>query len=88
MAGSFSHMTKDDGTPFNDTFGVPRMLEDEGDCAEALEECYGMIWYLATLMAHLRAEAPDSPERQIIMAIIHEAVMHNREGAERGRSGS
>lgn len=42
MAGSYSHITNDDGT-----FRGADLLDHLGDAYEALEECYGMIWYLA-----------------------------------------
>lgn len=42
MAGSYSHCVDDDGK-FN---GVER-LDHLGDAYEALEEMYGMIWWLA-----------------------------------------
>jgi hypothetical protein len=48
MAGSYSHVTTDKGKLRNPQ-GVCGMLETRsGDVYEAVEEMYGMIWYLAT----------------------------------------
>ena len=53
MAGSYNHVTKDDGS-LRQPARVLGMLEANGcgDVYEAIEEMYGMIWYLAdNLMA-------------------------------------
>jgi hypothetical protein len=42
MAGSYRHTINDDGT-----FRGVDLLDHLGDAFEALEEMYGMIWYLA-----------------------------------------
>ena len=42
MAGSYGHVTDDDGA-----FIGADLLENGGDVFEAVEEMYGMIWYLA-----------------------------------------
>lgn len=52
MAGSWNHMTTDDGRlRNNETFNG--MLENGGDCYEAAEECFGMVHYLADAMARI-----------------------------------
>jgi hypothetical protein len=46
MAGSYAHTVDDDGKllgPLN----MRGMLENSGDVYEAIEELYGMIWFLA-----------------------------------------
>lgn len=43
MAGSYQHITDHDTGAFIGT----ELLDNLGDAYEALEECYGMIWYLA-----------------------------------------
>lgn len=42
MAGSYNHITNDEGQ-----FIGASLLENLGDAYEAIEECYGMIWWLA-----------------------------------------
>lgn len=58
MAGSYNHVVEDDGSlASNET--VAGMLENGGDVFEAVEQMYGMIWYLAErLNANLPAGAP------------------------------
>src|SRR3954467_1201157 len=46
MAGSYNHVVTDDGNLGSNQFVVD-MLENGGDVFEAVEEMYGMIWYLA-----------------------------------------
>lgn len=46
MAGSWKHVVEDDGT-FISSENFPNMIENLGDAYEALEECYGMIVWLA-----------------------------------------
>lgn len=45
MAGSYNHCVNKDGT-----LDLPRLsrIENLGDAKEAIEEMYGMIWFLAT----------------------------------------
>jgi len=46
MAGSYSHIVTDTGNLIsNEAF--PNMIENLGDAYEAIEEMYGMIWWLA-----------------------------------------
>lgn len=42
MAGSYKHVVNDDGT-----FRGVDLLDHMGDAYEAVEEMYGMIWFLA-----------------------------------------
>ncbi len=46
MAGSYNHVTNDEGQLLNNEDFV-QMIENLGDAYEAVEEMYGMIWYLA-----------------------------------------
>lgn len=56
MAGSYDHATTKSGKlRSNET--IFDMLENGGDVYEALEEMYGMIWYLAEGQAHNVEEA-------------------------------
>jgi hypothetical protein len=46
MAGSYNHVITDQGNLVsNETF--VKMIENLGDAYEAVEEMYGMIWWLA-----------------------------------------
>lgn len=45
MTGSWKHFTNGQGR-----FIGSSMLENGGDVVEALEEAYGMVWYLASLV--------------------------------------
>jgi hypothetical protein len=64
MAGSYKHVVNADGT-----FHGVSLLDHLGDAYEALEEMYGMVWYLADSLAgryageqHRPAEAADLVE--------------------------
>lgn len=46
MAGSYLHCVDDDGRLLP-PFELSDMLENGGDVWEAVEELYGMIWYLS-----------------------------------------
>jgi len=45
MAGSYKHVTTNSGHLRSDTFAD--MIENLGDAFEAVEELYGMVWWLA-----------------------------------------
>lgn len=49
MAGSYNHCVNEDGT-----FDLPDLsrIENLGDAKEAIEEMYGMIWFLAVGYPH------------------------------------
>lgn len=78
MAGSWGHMTNDDGTPYDRGYGYGSMLENGGDITEALEECYGMIWWLAEALAY-RDEDPAT--RQALGRVPRERVLPHIERA-------
>lgn len=46
MAGSYKHCIDDNGKLLNPT-DLNNMIENGGDVYEAVEELYGMLWYLA-----------------------------------------
>lgn len=46
MAGSYHHITDEDGA-LKDQVGIIESLENHGDVIECIEQMYGMIWYLA-----------------------------------------
>lgn len=86
MAGSWGHMTNDDGTPYDDRYGEGSMLENGGDVIEALEQCYGMVWWLAREVAMCRARSwPVPVGREVIMDEIERAVERSRDGAVIGK---
>lgn len=71
MAGSWNHMTNDDGT-------VHASLENKGDCTEALAQCYGMIWQMAHWLA------PVEGTREDLLTVIEKARKTWKAGYERG----
>ena len=63
MAGSYLHVIELDGSLSSNEM-VNRMLENGGDVYEAVEQMYGMIWYLAAM----RIDNSLSPEEAIAHA--------------------
>lgn len=47
MAGSYNHIVTEQGNLGSNEY-VVNMLENGGDVFEAVEEMYGMIWFLAS----------------------------------------
>jgi hypothetical protein len=82
MAGSWQHMTTRAGR-LRDNESFCRMIENLGDAYEAAEECYGMIWWLATQLAEDRA--PGLATREQAQAVITEAEQHYKDGLRLGR---
>lgn len=85
MAGSWNHMTTDGGKLRNPlTFNG--MIENGGDAYEAAEECYGMIWYLAGMMATDLdwTTLTGPPSREQVLAVIAEAQQHHKDGLRLG----
>jgi hypothetical protein len=66
VAGSFNHVVTSNGSLASNKV-VVSMLENGGDVFQAVEEMYGMIWYMA-----LGATDP--------AALIEEARQHYKEG--------
>lgn len=55
MAGSYNHCVDDQGR-LRSPMQLNDMLENGGDVYEAVEEMYGMIWWLADRLAAAPAE--------------------------------
>ena len=75
MAGSWRHMTGRTGRFLNNE-NFCGMIENLGDAYEAAEECYGMVQYLADVLAELTGVS-----RQDIIA---EAEGHYKDGLRIG----
>ena len=73
MAGGYWHITDQQGR-----FCGLGTVENMGDAYEALEECYGMIQWLAGVAAGLD---PAGPPRQ---RLIEEAMANRKTGLEIG----
>lgn len=57
MAGSYNHVTTRTGN-LRDNDSFVQMIENLGDAYEAVEEMYGMIWWLASRAVSYPEEAP------------------------------
>lgn len=80
MAGSWLHMTSRSGRLLgNERFC--QMIENLGDAYEAAEQCYGMAWYLASLVIQQQGRAP---ERQAILEVIEDATRNHKAGLKLG----
>jgi hypothetical protein len=90
-------MTNDDGTPYGPsvelyagaqpTYGAGDMLENDGDYREALEQCYGMVWWLADRFGTFLWDpepTEDRPSREFVKSLIDQAQENYRDGVERG----
>lgn len=88
MAGSWGHMTNDDGTPYNERYGLGSMLETGGDTFETLDECYGMIWWLVKELAEARLPLEVRQTRGDLLDLIREAQVNYQEGREIGKDPS
>lgn len=84
MAGGWGHVTNDDGTPYQGRYGMGDLLENGGDVNEAVEEMYGMIWWLAQHRARLRFATTDVTREQIL-DVIESARESYRDGVRLGR---
>ena len=85
MAGSWRHMTTKSGELRNpETFNG--MIENGGDAYEAAQQCFGMIWYLAGMMAtDLNwTELTGPPSREQVLGVIAEAEAHYQDGLRLG----
>lgn len=70
MAGSWKHITTDKGE-----FRGVELIDNLGDAYETLEECYGMVWYLVSLLGN-------DPTSRTMAADIEEARLHYKDGIE------
>ena len=73
MAGSWNHSITRDGQ-LRDPSALRMALETGGDVWEYAEECYGMVWYLASALS-IRLGVP-------VEQLIEEARVHFRQGVE------
>jgi hypothetical protein len=82
MAGSYNHCVDDNGQLLSSERMVwpGAMIENLGDAYEAIEEMYGMIWYLAELAY---SDVPNAPE-DIRGEMIAEAVEGARQNYDMG----
>jgi hypothetical protein len=85
MAGSYRNITQTDGTP-KENFGVGSSLDNEGDIIEALQKCYGMIWWLAIMLCEQHTSRRVAI-RDSVLACIKLAETNAGVGRERGESG-
>jgi hypothetical protein len=70
MAGSYNHVVTNNGNLVDNERFV-QMVENLGDAYEAVEEMYGMIWWLA----HMAADSGPTPPGELVeMARQHYAV--------------
>lgn len=74
MAGSYNHCVNEEGKLLSNE-DLNGMLENGGDVYEAVEEMYGMIWYLATMIKDDNWGNWESTKR-----IVEEARTHYKEG--------
>jgi len=88
MAGSYNHVVADNGNLGSNSH-VVAMLENGGDVFEAVEEMYGMIWWLASegvnmsQLEDLSVEGPDNPERlRRMKEWVEKARQNYKEGLE------
>lgn len=88
MAGSWGHIVNEDGTPRESADGQPDYAHDldpySGDVHEALEECYGMVWFLAAHVSTL-IEHTDTARRESVLDIIKTAQGNYSDGVAMGR---
>jgi hypothetical protein len=77
MAGSYNHCVTDAGNLMsNDRMMISgAMIENLGDAYEAIEEMFGMIWWLAS---HVAPAAPASEMK----AMVEAARKNYKEGLE------
>lgn len=83
MAGSYNHIVTDDGNLGSNQFVVD-MLENGGDVFEAVEEMYGMIWYLAAreIMPNITIE--EIEDRNYFRKRMKEAVQEAQKNYQSG----
>lgn len=84
MAGSWDHMTTSKGKLLNNE-QFTQMIENLGDAYEAAEECYGMVWYLASALANSYAQGSLQPvKRADALSLIEEAEASYQDGLRIG----
>jgi hypothetical protein len=79
-------VTNDDGTSYEGEYGMGDLLENGGDVSEAVEEMYGMIWFLAAQLSRVSSRSfPAEPPRGAVMELIVLARDNYRDGVRLGR---
>lgn len=78
MAGSYNHCIDDNGYLLsNDEMMISEaMIENLGDAYEAIEELYGMIWFLASTFG-----APAAPPSEV-KVVVESARVNYKKGLE------
>lgn len=73
MAGSYLHVVNDDGI-LRSPYEVLDMLDTHsGDVYEAIEELYGMIWYMAAGLAAVPLlHGGEAPDRSSVVEIARQ----------------
>jgi hypothetical protein len=81
VGGSWDHITDDQGR-----FTGTALIDNLGDAYEALQQCYGMIQYLAQEIAEdWAAEQPDAEQIAVERAdVIEDARQHAADGLALG----
>lgn len=86
MAGSYNHcITRKGNLMSNDRMMVSgAMIENLGDAYEAIEEMFGMIWWLAVKRAnpHISPQGAVEIYSSEIKAAVEEARQNYKEGLE------
>jgi hypothetical protein len=83
MAGSYNHVVTKNGNLASNQ-RVVGMLENGGDVYEAVEEMYGMIWYLAAVLLPVgssltaRAAVEEARQNYKIGLRLAQKLNHNR----------
>lgn len=75
MAGSYNHVVTNSGNLASNE-RVVDMLENGGDVFEAVEEMFGMIWYLAGKLV------PDDENADAVKEAVEDARQGYKEGLE------
>jgi hypothetical protein len=82
MAGSWEHMTTKSGRLLgNERFA--QVIGNLGDAYEAAEECFGMVWYLADMIAAQLNGTP-RPTRRQTLDVIRQAQESYEAGVRMG----
>lgn len=75
MAGSYNHIITDQGNLVSDETFVKK-IQNLGDAYEAIEEMYGMIWYLANAAEFDKLDSAD---------LVEDARQHYQDGLQLAR---
>lgn len=82
MASGWRAMTRDGGKPYDENFGFGNSFGLPTDVIGTLEQCYGMIWWLACFLEEGRSTGPVT--RQRIQAKIEIARLNYKAGVQIG----